>query len=54
LELREDALYERLKAEALYLTIGLSRPWKNKCWPLVVGVHTVPDYGASVGLSREL
>ncbi len=38
----------RLHAEALYLTIGLSRNWQGQCWPLVVGVHVVPDYDAPV------
>jgi hypothetical protein len=44
LALRERQICERLGAEAIYLTVGLSRSWKNKCWPMVVGVHTVPDY----------
>jgi hypothetical protein len=54
LELTEDDIYERLEAEAIYLTVGLSRPWKNRCWPMVVGVHTVPDYESSVDLADEL
>jgi hypothetical protein len=41
---RESDLYDRLDAQAFYLTVGLSREWKGKCWPLVVGVHVVPDY----------
>jgi hypothetical protein len=44
LTVRESDLYARLNAQDLYLTIGLSREWKGRCWPLVVGVHTVPDY----------
>jgi hypothetical protein len=44
LALEPQALYERLGAEELYLTVGLSRAWRGRCWPLVVGVHTVPDY----------
>jgi hypothetical protein len=43
LVLDPDKLGERLQADELYLTIGLSRTWKGKCWPLVVGVHAVPD-----------
>jgi hypothetical protein len=54
LTLENGALYERLEAEALYLAIGLSRFWKGKCWPLVVGVHTVPDYRAPADLSFAL
>jgi hypothetical protein len=44
LDLGPQELFERLKAKELYLTVGLSRAWKGKCWPLVVGVHAVPDY----------
>lgn len=48
--LQERQIRERLGMEALYLTIGLSRPWKNKWWPMVVGVHTVPDYKVPTNL----
>lgn len=48
LRLDQDALYERLSAGAIYLALGLSRRWKQKYWPLVVGVHVVPDYEAAV------
>jgi hypothetical protein len=44
LVLEPDRLSDRLHADDLYLTVGLSRAWKGKCWPLVVGVHAVPDY----------
>lgn len=44
LTLDRDALFERLEATALYLVVGLSRSWQGECWPLVVGVHVVPDY----------
>jgi hypothetical protein len=44
LALDHDALLARLGAEALYLAVGLSRPWQGEYWPLVVGVHVVPDY----------
>jgi hypothetical protein len=44
LALDHDALFERLNAEALYLAVGLSRNWQGEYWPLVVGVHVVPDY----------
>ena len=46
LKLQECQIRERLGAEALYLTLGLSRMWQRKCWPMVVGVHTIPDYDA--------
>jgi hypothetical protein len=44
IDLEAESLFARLGADELYLTVGLSRAWKGKCWPLVVGVHTVPDY----------
>jgi hypothetical protein len=43
LSLDHDALFERLNAEALYLAVGLSRSWQGEYWPLVVGVHVVPE-----------
>jgi hypothetical protein len=54
LTLENGSLYERLHVEALYLAIGLSRSWKGRCWPLVVGVHTVPNYDAPADLSNAL
>jgi len=36
-----QALLERLDAETLYLTVGLSRAYQGEYWPLVVGVHPV-------------
>jgi len=47
LKLDHDALLEKLGAEAVYLTVGLSRNWQGEYWPLVVGVHVVPDYVVS-------
>jgi hypothetical protein len=44
LTLDHDTLLERLGAEELYLVVGLSRSWQGEYWPLVVGVHAVPDY----------
>lgn len=44
LRLEHDALHERLGADDLYLALGLSRAWRGEYWPLVVGVHVVPDY----------
>lgn len=48
LELAHEALHHRLDAEAIYLSIGLSRTYRGKIWPLVVGVHPVPDYTAVI------
>jgi len=44
LNLNHDELFEQLNAEAVYLAVGLSRSWQGEYWPLVVGVHVVPDY----------
>jgi hypothetical protein len=44
LALDHGALFERLDADAIYLAIGLSRNWQGQYWPLVIGVHVVPDY----------
>ena len=44
LALDHDALCERLNTEAIYLAVGLSRFWQGEYWPLVIGVHVVPDY----------
>ena len=44
LTLDHDALLTRLGTEALYLAVGLGREWQGEYWPLVVGVHVVPDY----------
>jgi len=44
LALDHETLCERLGADALYLAAGLSRNWQGEYWPLVVGVHVVPDY----------
>jgi hypothetical protein len=41
-------LEARLGIQEIYLAVGLSRPFEGKLWPLVVGVHTVPDYQATV------
>ena len=44
--MNHDELFERLNVEAVYLAVGLSREWQGEYWPLVVGVHVVPDYEA--------
>ena len=43
LQLEHDELYERLNAEAIYLAVGLGRKWQDEYWPLVLGVHVVPN-----------
>jgi hypothetical protein len=36
---------------AIWLALGLTRELHGRRWPLVVGVHTVPDYEATVDYS---
>ncbi|MCB0105093.1 MAG: hypothetical protein KDE53_04280 [Caldilineaceae bacterium] len=44
LSLDHTALHQRLGADIIYLSIGLSRAFEGKTWTLVIGVHPVPDY----------
>ena len=45
----DDAdLEARLGTRELFLTAGLTRSYQGGYWPIVVGVHAVPDYQASV------
>lgn len=52
LTLQHSALLERLHADAIYLTLGLSRNYQGQYWPLVVGVHVVPDYEATIAVEH--
>jgi hypothetical protein len=45
-------LRARLGIERLYLAVGLSRNYQGQYWPIIVGVHTVPDYEATVDERR--
>jgi hypothetical protein len=47
-----DSLRRRLGFERLFLAIGLSRNYQGQYWPMVVGVHTLPDYEATVDERR--
>ena len=48
LRLNRDEVLERLGAETLYLSIGLSRIYGGGYPALVVGVHPVPDYSVEI------
>jgi hypothetical protein len=52
LTLEHSALVERLRADSIYLALGLSRNYQGQFWPLVVGVHVVPDYDAAIDLDH--
>src|SRR5262245_47807563 len=42
--LDDRALREQLGAGEIYLALGLGRHFAGRNWPLLVGVHPVPDY----------
>jgi hypothetical protein len=44
----EGELRDKLGVEDFYLALGLSRPFKDEYWLLVLGVHTVPDYEVEI------
>lgn len=49
LTLADDELRTALGgAERIWLALGLTRPYRGRSWPLVVGVHTLPDYEAAI------
>jgi hypothetical protein len=47
-----DSLCEKLKANEIYLTVGLSRTYQGRIWPLVLAVHTVPDYTVHIDYAK--
>jgi hypothetical protein len=46
------ALLARLDAETIFLSIGLSRSYVDKVWPLIIGVHPIPDYTTAIDYNR--
>jgi hypothetical protein len=46
------ALQRRLGVERVFLAVGLSRNYQGQFWPIVVGVHTLPDYAATLDERR--
>ena len=52
LDVDRDEICARLGAAKLYLAVCLSRAWQGEFWPLVVGVHLIPDYEATVDWSH--
>jgi hypothetical protein len=41
-------LEARFGIQEVCLAVGLTRSFQGTCWPLVVGVHTLPDYEAAL------
>jgi hypothetical protein len=52
LHVDHTALLAHLKAETIFLSIGLSRSYNGRSWPLVIGVHLVPDYTIDIDYDR--
>ena len=48
LSLTGAQLRERLGTEAVFLALGLSRSFEGGHWPMVVGVHALPDYNVTI------
>ena len=46
--LRGKQLLETVHTERVYPAVGLSRLHEGQFWPLVIGVHCLPDYEAEV------
>ena len=41
-------LEARFGIQEVYLAVGLTRPYRGERWTMIIGVHTVPDYEATV------
>jgi hypothetical protein len=44
----EGDLEARFGIRDIYLAAGLTRAYKGAFWPMIIGVHTLPDYEATV------
>lgn len=45
-------LRSALGVDRIFLVMGLSRPYRGQCWPMVVGFHSVPDFEGEIDLDR--
>jgi DNA-binding transcriptional ArsR family regulator len=52
LTLDRRQLAERIDGDPAYLALGLSRNFQGETWPIVVGVHCLPDYAVTVDLAN--
>jgi hypothetical protein len=48
IEFGPDEMRARLGIHGTYVVLGLTRSYQGSSWSIVVGVHTLPDYEASV------
>lgn len=51
-ELSDAALRGLLGADRIFLALGLTRPFRENYWPMIVGFHTVPDFLAWIDLAH--
>jgi hypothetical protein len=49
--LNEEDFRRRGKHET-YLAVGLSRLYQDKHWPLIVGVHSIPELDVEIDYAR--
>ena len=47
-EFEDGDLEARFGIEEIYLAVGLTRSFEGRFWPIIIGVHTLPDYQADV------
>jgi len=47
-----DRDFRRRGKQITYLVIGLSRLYRDKYWPIVVGVHSIPELDIEVDYAR--
>jgi hypothetical protein len=47
-EFEAGDLEARFGIQQIFLAVGLTRSYEGRFWPIVVGVHTVPDYQVAV------
>jgi hypothetical protein len=47
-EFEAGDLEARFGIRQIFLVVGLTRSFEGRFWPIIVGVHTVPDYQATV------
>jgi hypothetical protein len=47
-----DADFQRQGKQMTYLTLGLSRLFQDKHWPILVGVHSLPELAVEIDYSH--
>jgi len=47
-----DEDFRRRGKRETYLAVGLSRLYNNKHWPIVVGVHSIPELDVEIDYAK--